>query len=329
MRIVNKGLRMYDAIIIGGGPSGLATCLGLARHLYKVLVVDSSQYRNAPASHMHNILGWDHVPPSVFRETVRTQIQTRYPNVTFADNKQIIEIKPTLIDGRNAFQSVANDGTTWTARKVVLATGVKDVMLNITGYAEAWGNKIFHCLFCHGYEESGVDSAGLLAIGVLANPNHGAIVAKFAARLAKKVVIYTNGDVNVYQSLVEKLKHPVFSFDQRVISRLEPIEDEVHGGGIVLHMTSGEASKEAWLAHAPATTLRGDLTKQLGVEVDEQGVVKTTSPQGETNVKGVFAVGDCSTVLKVGIQAMFSGSLVAGGVSMQLASDLYDSAATT
>lgn len=49
----------YDAIVVGGGPSGLSAASGLARVRRKVLLVDSGIYRNAATRHMHDVIGFD------------------------------------------------------------------------------------------------------------------------------------------------------------------------------------------------------------------------------------------------------------------------------
>lgn len=49
----------YDAIIIGGGPSGLSALSGLARVRRNVLLIDSGEYRNGPTRHMHDVIGFD------------------------------------------------------------------------------------------------------------------------------------------------------------------------------------------------------------------------------------------------------------------------------
>ena len=52
----------YDAIIVGGGPAGLAAGSGLARVRRNVLLIDSGEYRNDPTRHMHDVLGYDGKP---------------------------------------------------------------------------------------------------------------------------------------------------------------------------------------------------------------------------------------------------------------------------
>lgn len=54
----------YDAIIVGGGPSGLAALSGLARVRRNVLLVDSGDYRNGPTRHLHDLPGNDGMFPT-------------------------------------------------------------------------------------------------------------------------------------------------------------------------------------------------------------------------------------------------------------------------
>lgn len=51
--------QVYDAIIVGGGPSGLSAASALGRVRRNTLLIDSGEYRNAPTRHMHDVLGFD------------------------------------------------------------------------------------------------------------------------------------------------------------------------------------------------------------------------------------------------------------------------------
>ncbi len=55
----------YDVVVVGGGAAGLAGAVALARSRRSVLVVDSGEPRNAPASHVHNFLRRDGTPPAL------------------------------------------------------------------------------------------------------------------------------------------------------------------------------------------------------------------------------------------------------------------------
>ena len=61
----------YDAVVIGGGPSGLSAVSGLARVRRNVLVIDSGEYRNGATRHMHDVIGFDGRFPDNYTWTPR------------------------------------------------------------------------------------------------------------------------------------------------------------------------------------------------------------------------------------------------------------------
>jgi thioredoxin reductase len=54
----------YDVVVVGGGAAGLSGALALSRARRSVLVVDAGSPRNAPAGHVHNVLGRNGTPPA-------------------------------------------------------------------------------------------------------------------------------------------------------------------------------------------------------------------------------------------------------------------------
>lgn len=140
---------MYDAIVIGGGPAGLQAALTLGRIHRSVLVVDSGVYRNAPAEHLHNLIGSDGMPPADLRAAARRDL-AGYDTVEVAAGT-VAEVRGAAGD----FEVVFADGHSATAPAIVLATGVTDELADIPGLAEQWGRRVAHCPFCHGHEFAG------------------------------------------------------------------------------------------------------------------------------------------------------------------------------
>ena len=130
--------KIHDVLIIGAGPGGLSTALALARQLYSAVVFDSEQYRSSPAEHMHNVLTWDHTSPVNFRATAKAGILARYKTIRF-ENTRIESIRKNN-DG--TFETVDVSGNKTTGKKVVLATGVTDVLPEIDGFRELWGKSM-------------------------------------------------------------------------------------------------------------------------------------------------------------------------------------------
>ena len=125
---------LLDALIIGGGPAGLSLANYLGRQLFNAVVFDSGVYRNAPAKHMHNVLGFDHQNPENLRAKARQDLQ-RYETIKV--EKKAIESVRKAEDG--VFEATDENGKTWRGKKLVLATGVKDISPGIPGYEDCWG----------------------------------------------------------------------------------------------------------------------------------------------------------------------------------------------
>lgn len=136
-KLLASGALLVDVLIIGAGPSGLSTATGLARQLHSAVVFDSGLYRNARTSNMHNVLGWDHRNPAELRAAGRAQLTERYSTISF-ENSTIESIK--RLDEKQLFVAQDEAGKQWYGRKVVLATGVRDIPLDIEGYDECWAN---------------------------------------------------------------------------------------------------------------------------------------------------------------------------------------------
>lgn len=131
----NATTPLLDVLIIGGGPAGLSVATGLARQLYTAVVFDSGVYRNDRVNHMHNVLTWDHCEPAEFRKKARDDLLARYQTIQF-ENTKIESVQKTA---EGYFQAIDTSGKAWEGRKLVLATGVRDLIPEIEGYDDCWG----------------------------------------------------------------------------------------------------------------------------------------------------------------------------------------------
>jgi thioredoxin reductase len=138
----------YDVVVIGGGPAGLQATLTLARVHRRVLMLDSGQYRNDPATHMHNVVTHDGTPPAEFRAAAQKDIAAY-------DTASIRTAAATEVAADGDGFRVSIGAEVVTARGVVLATGVRDTLPDKPGLAELFGDVVAHCPFCHGHEFAG------------------------------------------------------------------------------------------------------------------------------------------------------------------------------
>lgn len=135
--MLTSNTTLYDVLIIGAGPSGLSVANGLVRQLHTAVVFDSGIYRNARAQHMHNVLGWDHRNPAELRAKGRADILARYETVKFHDFAIEVVRK---VENKEIFEATDSKGTLWYGRKLVLATGVKDMPLDVKGFDDCWAD---------------------------------------------------------------------------------------------------------------------------------------------------------------------------------------------
>jgi gliotoxin/aspirochlorine biosynthesis thioredoxin reductase len=335
--------KIYDALIIGGGPAGLSVALGLGRVHRTCLVFNDDKFRNQGAYHSHNVLTRDHVPPAEIRALGRKDLE-RYGNTTFAETR-VTKISRQQVGSQQHFLASNAEGQQWQGRSVVLAAGVRDQFPDLEGYAENWPNSIYQCPFCDGHERS--DGP----IGLLLYPEFGPM-AKSATLLhflshpvgtavqditSSNVTVFTNSPLNpsndMHAQMLELCAAHSIKVDQRPVLRLEPAGPDAGTGkpGLYVHLQTSDGGVERiyqnFLLHKPATTPScPELIEQLGLELQAGPFgqyLKVAIPFNSTNVKGVYAAGDVSVMMTAVTNAMLTGAAVAGGVAHHVA-DLDD-----
>ncbi|KAF2265216.1 FAD/NAD(P)-binding domain-containing protein [Lojkania enalia] len=317
---------VFDCLIVGGGPGGLSAALTLARQLHTCVVFDSKSYRNSTASHVHTVLSWDHRPPEDFRAASRENILSRYGKTIQIEEGEITTVKAlesTETPG-TLFEATDRHGKIWTAQKLILAVGSVDVFPNVEGYADCWGTGIFHCLFCHGFEEvATAGRSGVLAVDDIANPMAALHTARMALQISPEcVTVYTNGNDDLATSLKAALSQgkPVnISLDSRPIARLEKAAGHA---AVRVHFTDGTSVLEGFLAHKPKCEVAGSLAAQLQLELAPNGDIATKPPFYQTSVRGVFAAGDVAGPMKIVPHAQFTGAAAGAGVVTQVQADV-------
>lgn len=130
--------KVVDVLIIGGGPAGLAVASTIVRQLGTGILFDSGVYRNARAHHMYGVPGCDYLAPEAYRMKAKGDILRRYDTVEF--KRAYIETIKKLENGN--FEATDGWANSYEGRKVVIATGVKDVLPQIEGFDFCWGRGV-------------------------------------------------------------------------------------------------------------------------------------------------------------------------------------------
>src|SRR6185503_12026580 len=139
-------MSQHDAVVIGGGAAGLSAALVLTRARRRVLVVDAGTPRNAPAAHMHGFLSRDGLPPLDLLTIGREEVAAyggRMANDT---------VTRVLNGGKSGFRVELGVGGSIAARRLLVASGLRDELPDIPGLRERWARDVLHCPYCHGYE---------------------------------------------------------------------------------------------------------------------------------------------------------------------------------
>lgn len=134
-----------DVLVVGGGAAGLSAATVLGRSRRQVVVVDDGQPRNAPAEGVHAFLGHDGIPPADLLRIGREEV-ARYGGRV---------VHGTAVAARAREEGVVvelADGSTWSARHLVVTTGAADRLPQVPGLRERWGRGVIHCPYCHGWE---------------------------------------------------------------------------------------------------------------------------------------------------------------------------------
>jgi thioredoxin reductase len=131
---IMSSAKLYDCLIIGGGPAGLSVAQGLSRVHRTCAIFSDSKFRNEGIHASHNILTRDGIHPAEFRKIAREQISS-YNTTDFVDTK-ITEAVNESHDGKKEFELSDGEGQTWRGRTVVFATGCKDIFPAIEGYEQ-------------------------------------------------------------------------------------------------------------------------------------------------------------------------------------------------
>jgi thioredoxin reductase len=266
---------LIDAVIVGAGPGGLSAALCLGRAGRQVLLLDGGSWRSVSSGTLHNFLSRDGVTPAELRASALAQLGC-YP---------CVRVQPTSaesVEGESgSFRVALSDGRAAQAHRLVLATGVEDVLPAIPGLAERWGQGVVHCPYCHGWERAG------LPLGVLALDEWSAHHAVHVARFSDDVTLYTNGGVPLTAQQRELLQTRKVAVRDERLARLEgpgeSLERLVFTGG-------STAACQALFCFAPVRQ-RSDLAARLGCRLLEDGKVEVNE-FGQTTRPGVYAVGD-------------------------------------
>ena len=195
----------FDVIIIGGSYAGLSAAMALGRSLRKVLVIDNGIPCNRQTPHSHNFLTQDGKTPKEISTLAKQQVE-EYDTVKFHKGLATIGTKTP-----NGFEITTETNEKFTGKKLIFATGIKDIMPDIKGFADCWGISIIHCPYCHGYEYKSQKTA------IFANGARAYHIASLVNNLTNNIIILTAEKADFTSEQKDKLnKHDIKVIETKI-----------------------------------------------------------------------------------------------------------------
>jgi len=267
---------IVDCAVIGGGPAGLNAALVLGRSRRKTILFDDNKPRNAVTSESHGFITRDGIHPQELKRMAQEELN-KYPDVRI--EKQRVH----RINKENSlFQVETKNGEVYRAKKIILATGFKEVLPDIPRVKEFYGKSLFSCPFSDGWEIRD------RPLAVIAEDQKAAFhMAKVVSNWTNDLTIFTNGRKILSPEEQELLKNNGISMNEKKIASfigdegmLEKIEFE---DGTTVLREGGFIAAEWKQAASFESSLKYTLNEQGGIETDSWQ---------RTTTEGVYACGD-------------------------------------
>jgi len=296
----------FDVIIVGGSYAGLSAALALGRSLRNILIIDNGKPCNIQTPHSHNFLTQDGKTPKEISTRARRDIE-QYETVKFYNGTAKVGVKT-----EDGFQIITSENERFTARKLIFATGIKDEMPNIKGFAECWGISVIHCPYCHGYEYRHRNTA------IIANGPKAFHLAAMVNNLSDKVTLLTNGKAEFTVDELEKLAKRNVKIIEKTIHEIE------HENGQLQNLIFEGGTKMPFdVAYgAVPFTQHSDIPVALGCELDDLGYLKIEAFQ-KTRVPNILVCGDNSNMMRSVANAVSSGNIAGALANGELVSEQF------
>lgn len=291
----------FDVIIIGGSYAGLSAGLALGRSLRKVLIVDGGNPANRFTPYSHNFITHDGRPPNEIAALARQQVRA-YTSV-----KQIAGLVVHAAKEEHGFTVTLGNGDAYMSSKLIIATGIIDLLPDIPGFADLWGRSVLHCPYCHGYEARGEIT------GLIANGDNAFEFGSLLSNWTQHLTLFTNGASTLTSDQTAMLERHTIKVVETKIRNLEQEKDNLTG----IALENGEVFNLSTVYARPAFRQHNEVPFLLGCEMTPDGYINIDGLQ-KTSVPGVYACGDNSSRIRTVANAVSMGTTAGMMVNKEL-----------
>ncbi len=291
----------YEVVVIGGGAAGLSAALVLSPARRTVLVVDAGMPRNGPARRLHGYLSRDGTAPSELLAAGRHEVSSY--GGAFLDGT-VTDLGP---ETRNGFGVLLAGGQRISARRLLVTTGLRDVLPDIPGLQARWARDVLHCPYCHGHEVRDRQ------LGVLGGTPGAVRYAHIVRQWTDDLVYFTPLELLTAAERTQLAARNIGVVEGSVEQLVIDDADRLRG----VQMDDGCVIARDALFVPPRFVPNSTLLVGLGCAVDADGWV-TVDATGGTSVPGVWAAGNIVDPRAQVITAAGAGSTAAIAVNADL-----------
>lgn len=279
--------RAYDVLVLGGGPAGASAAIYSARKGLRVAIVAEKiggQVKETVG--IENLISVPQTTGAQLADNLRSHIN-HYPIDLFEDRK----IEKTELQGKEKAVSVVG-GEVFTSPSVIIATGASWRKLNVEGETEYIGRGVAFCPHCDGPFYQGKD------VAVIGGGNSGIEAAIDLAGICRKVTVFEFADnLRADQVLQEKAQSlpNVEIFTSSQTTKVLGNGDKVTGIRVKDRVTNEERDFPLDGIFVQIGLAANSIPFREELDVTPQGEIKIDA-HCRTNIPGVYAAGDVSTV---------------------------------
>ncbi len=290
----------YDCIIIGAGPAGLSASLFLARYLHRTLTFHHNSPRNEYAHGIHGFLGHHGIRPNELLARGRDEVTTHGGLIVEACVNTVEKISSERF--RVVVDSEGTEPKTFEARRLLLATGLRDLTPDCPGFREFYGSSVHHCPDCDGYEVKDK------RVAVLARGDNSAAFTANLLTWTGRLTLLTD------QSEISKQDR----------TKLAALDVAIRTEGVVglegdtstrqlqrVLFAEGEPLECDALFFNLGTELATDFHETLGCRLDPECGLLWVDDTQQTSVEGVYAAGDITPRSQLAVVAAAEGAMAA------------------
>jgi thioredoxin reductase (NADPH) len=270
-------MKLYDSLIIGGGPAGLSAAIYLARFNRSVLVIDAGHGRTQYREHNENYLGFpEGIQAQKLRELGKEQAE-RYGAEFFVD--KVLAIKKN----EKGFEALGQRGK-YESRSVIIATGVMDLFPTFEDYVEYVGISLFWCITCDGYKTRDKK------VVVVGNTDESVVTCLQFLNYTKDLFFITNcedGMNKISAEYIERLRKHNIPYMHGCIETVKGKDGQVE----CIEMADGQRIETDFIFNQQGAAPNTEIAKDLGVTLDKHNYIISNDNQ-RTNIPFVYAAGD-------------------------------------